>query len=233
MTERGRAHVHRTKDMLAVGPSSMRWENDALVIDIAEVSCPIPRKVIGTVRLHPETMGRTAFALDEAGQHVWHPIAPRARVEVEMTAPDLKWSGSGYFDSNFGNESLETGFREWQWSRAQLKDAVAVIYEGIRRDGTDFAMALKFDRDGQWHDAPLPPSAGLRSTTFGITRRTRGLNPHVVRTWENAPFYARSALSTEIYGERVNAVHESLAMDRFVSPVTQFMLPFRMPRVLR
>jgi carotenoid 1,2-hydratase len=233
MTERGRSHLHRTADALAVGPSSMRWENDTLVIDIVEVSCPIPRKVIGTVRLYPETIGRTAFALDEAGRHVWHPVAPRARVEVDMKAPDLKWSGSGYFDSNFGNESLEAGFREWQWSRAHLRDSVAVIYEGIRRDGTDFAMALKFDRQGNWHDAPLPPTAGLRSTSFGITRRTRGLNPHVVRTWENAPFYARSALSTEIYGERVDAVHESLAMDRFVSPVTQFMLPFRMPRVLR
>ena len=230
MTERGRAHVYRTKDTLAVGPSKMRWENDALVIDIVEVACPIPRKVLGTVRLHPETMGRTAFALDEPGRHIWHPVAPRARVEVDMAAPALKWSGSGYFDSNFGTEPLEAGFREWQWSRAHLRDDVAVIYEGIRRDGTDFAMALKFDRQGNWHDAPLPPSAGLRPTSFGITRRTRGISPHVVRTWENAPFYARAALSTEIYGERVDAVHESLAMDRFVSPVTQFMLPFRMPR---
>jgi len=233
MTERGRTQVTRAQQALVVGPSAMRWAGDHLVIDIAEVSCPIPRRVIGTVRLYPETMGSTAFALDEGARHIWHPIAPRARVEVEMASPAINWSGSGYFDSNFGAEPLEAGFRDWHWSRAHLRDDVAVIYEGARRDGSDFAMALRFDRQGVWHDAPLPPSAGLRRSGFGIARRTRGLRPHVVETWIDAPFYARSALSTEVYGERVDAVHESLSMDRFVSPITQFMLPFRMPRILR
>jgi carotenoid 1,2-hydratase len=232
MTERPRDRLWRSEDTLQVGPSMMRWEGDALVIDIVETATPIPSKVRGTVRLYPETIGDTAFVLSDGGQHLWHPVAPRARVEVDMAAPDLNWSGSGYFDSNFGNEPLEAGFRDWQWSRAHLKDDVAVTYEGVRRDGSDFAMALKFDRNGQWHDAPLPPSSSLPRTGFGMTRKTRGQDPKLIRTWENAPFYARSALSTELYGERVNAVHESLSMDRFVSPIVQFMLPFRMPRIL-
>ena len=52
----------------------------------------------------------------------------------------------------------------------------------------------------------------------------------VLSTWEDAPFYARSALETTLFGERVEAVHESLSLTRFVSPIVQWMLPFRMPR---
>ncbi|MFM9978269.1 MAG: hydratase [Sphingomonadaceae bacterium] len=233
MTERRRGSLMRTPDTLAIGPSAMRWDGNALVIDIAERAAPIPRAVRGQVRLTPELLNGTAFALSDGARHLWHPIAPRAAVEVDMTAPDLSWRGSGYFDSNFGQEPLEAGFRDWHWSRAHLKDDVAVIYEGERRDGTDFAMALRFDRAGNWHDAPLPPSAMLPKTGFRMNRRTRGTGVKLVKTWENAPFYARSALTTELYGERVDAVHESLAMDRFVSPLVQWMLPFRMPRAFR
>ena len=233
MTERPSSRVRRSADTLQVGPSAMHWDGDALIIDIHETGCPIPFPVRGKVRLYPEQISETAFGLHEDGQHLWHPIAPRARVEVSMDTPGINWSGSGYFDSNFGREPLEAGFREWQWSRAHLKDDVAVIYEGERRDGTDFAMALRYDRQGRWHDAELPPSARLPGTPFGMPRRTRGTNAKVVKTWENAPFYSRSALSTDIYGERVDAVHESLSMDRFVAPIVQLMLPFRMPRILR
>lgn len=233
MTERPRGRLWRSEDTLQVGPSAMRWEKDALVIDIEEIAAPIPRKVKGAVRLYPDRVNETAFVLSDGGRHLWHPVAPRARVEVDMASPDLRWSGSGYFDSNFGNEPLEAGFRDWQWSRAHLKDDVAVTYEGVRRDGSDFAMALRYDRQGNWQDAPLPPSSRLPNTGFGMTRKTRGDDPRLIRTWENAPFYSRSALSTELYGERVDAVHESLSLDRFVSPLVQFMLPFRMPRILR
>jgi carotenoid 1,2-hydratase len=33
-----------------------------------------------------------------------------------------------------------------------------------------------------------------------------------------------------MFGEDVHAVHESLSLDRFRSPVVQWMLPWRMPR---
>ena len=135
MTERPRARVTRDADSFAVGPSSVRWDGDTLVIDIAEISAPLPYKVRGTVRVSPEMMGTTAFLLDPAGRHRWHPVAPRARVEVAMTHPGVRWSGDGYVDSNFGDEPLEAGFDDWHWSRAHMKNDVAVLYEGRRRGG--------------------------------------------------------------------------------------------------
>ena len=151
-----------------------------------------------------------------------------------MTHPDMCWSGQGYFDSNFGDEPLEDGFDTWHWSRAHLKTDVAVLYEGNRRDGTPFDIALKFDRQGRWHDVVQPPAARLPYSGWRIARATRadaGHVPRVTRTWIDAPFYARSALATRLFGEKVIAVHESLSLGRFRSPIVQSMLPYRMPRV--
>jgi carotenoid 1,2-hydratase len=49
-------------------------------------------------------------------------------------------------------------------------------------------------------------------------------------TIEDTPFYARSTLKTVWHGQPVQAMHESLRLDRFVTPIVQAMLPFRMPR---
>lgn len=235
MTERPAHRVRRDADHFVVGPSGLRWDGDTLVIDIAEISAPLPYKVRGTVRVRPEMIGTTAFALDPAGRHRWHPVAPRAQVEVEMMHPGMRWSGPGYFDSNFGDEPLEEGFDDWHWSRAHLKSDVAVLYEGVRRDGTPFDLALKFDAQGRWHDVMQPAPAALPRTGWLIKRATRadaGQTARVVKTWIDAPFYARSALSTRLFGEDVQAVHESLALGRFRSPIVQSMLPYRMPRAI-
>jgi carotenoid 1,2-hydratase len=236
MTERARDAVSRTADTLAIGPSAVRWHNDSLEIAIEErdkrVGVPWQRRVRGRVRVMPEVVNAQAFALDPLGRHSWHCLAPRARIEVEMDTPGLRWSGSAYLDSNFGAESLEKGFRVWHWSRAHGTRGATVCYEGVRRDGSHFASALRFDADGVPSHADLPPVAPLPNTLWQMERKTRADRGHasVIRTWEDAPFYARSTLASRLYGEPVVAVQESLDLDRFASPIVQFMLPYRMPR---
>ena len=53
MTERGAHRVDRGADHFAVGPERPAWDGDTLVIDIAEISAPLPYKVRGTVRVSP------------------------------------------------------------------------------------------------------------------------------------------------------------------------------------
>jgi len=233
MTERGAARVDRSVSHFQVGPSAMHWDGNALVISLDEISAPLPYRVRGSVRVIPEMIGTTAFALDPEGRHRWHPVAPRAHVEVTMSHPGVNWSGPGYFDSNFGDEPLEDAFDEWHWSRAHLRNDVAVLYEGCRRDGSPFELAVRMDRQGVWHDAMQPAPARLPRSGWLVRRITRadtGFAPKVIRTWIDAPFYARSKLDTRLYGEPVHAVHESLALGRFRSPIVQTMLPYRMPR---
>ncbi len=235
MTERPWHQVRRDADTFQVGPSGLHWDGNCLVIDINETSAPLPYPVRGQVRVYPEMIGTTGFCLDAAGKHRWHPVAPRSRVEVNMANPDISWKGSGYFDSNFGEEALEDGFNDWHWSRAHLKNDVAVLYEGTRVDGTPFDLALKMDRQGRWTDVAAPPSVRLPRSGWLVDRRTRvdaGHKAKVTKTWVDAPFYARSALDTRLFGEDAHAVHESLSLGRFRSPVVQAMLPFRMPRAI-
>lgn len=233
MTERGRGALDRDHDRLAIGPSMMQWDGTSLRIDLEEITVPIPGRIKGTVWLHPHTMPQTLWPLDAAGRHAWRPIAPRATVEVEMEKPGLRWRGEGYFDSNAGIEPLERAFTDWHWSRAHLGRDSVVLYEGNRRDSSRFALGLRFGDDGAISEVELPPERQLPGTLWRIPRQTRadaGQPVAVRRTWEDTPFYARTALSTHLFGEPAEAVHESLSLDRLESPIVKLMLPFRMPR---
>ncbi len=236
MTERGQQDTVQQKDMLSIGPSAMRWDKDRLIIDIEErdirLGIPWRRRVKGRIILHPEMLNAKSFKLDPAGRHHWHTIAPRARIEVHMEQPDLSWTGSGYLDGNHGSEPLEDGFKSWHWSRAHCGSDVAVMYEGVRRDGSHFASALRFDPSGTPEEVELPLVAPLPPTLWAMKRQTRADRGHasVIRTWEDSPFYARSALSMRLFGQPVTAVQESISLDRLKNPIIQNMLPYKMPR---
>ena len=236
MTERGPGAVERDASNLVIGPSAVRWDGNMLEIDIHErdkrLFNPFQRQVTGKVRVFPEALNRVAFALDGAENHIWHCLAPRARIEVEMESPGISWSGKAYLDHNRGAEPLEQGFNTWHWSRAHLNEGALVCYEGERGDGSLFASALRFDRDAVPEPVDLPPIAQLPHSKWRVGRRTRsdiGV-AEVRRTWEDTPFYARSELASRFAGEEVVTVQESLDMRRFSSPLVQFMLPYRMPR---
>ena len=236
MTERGAGDTKQERDSLQIGPSAMRWDKDRLIIDIEErdirLGIPWRRRVKGQIILTPELLNERSFKLDPQGHHHWQAIAPRAAVEVKMKQPDISWSGSAYLDSNHGSEPIENGFQSWHWSRAHVAKQVAVIYEGKRRDGSHFASALRFDSSGAPTEVELPMVAPMPYTYWGMERQTRADRGHasVIKTWEDSPFYARTALSARLWGEPVVAIQESISLDRLINPVVQFMLPYKMPR---
>lgn len=234
MTERGRGDLRRRPTRLDIGPSSVRWEDGRLRVVFDEVSAPLPMRVRGELCLTPAALPARRFMLDPEGRHDWQPFAPCAELEVELERPRLRWQGHGYFDSNFGCEPLEAGFRDWDWSRATLADgSTAVLYDARGRvAGQERLLALHFDPQGQVHGFTAPERVALASTGWRVHRQTRAEQgrARVIETLEDTPFYARSLLSTRLLGEETTAVHESLSLTRFCSPVVQFMLPFRMPR---
>ena len=233
MTERGEGALQQSEDCFQVGPSRLSWDGEGLTIEIDERSSLLSRPVRGVVRVRPWALNAARLVLDGRGRHRWGPIAPGADVEAEFRDPNLSWRGAGYFDANDGDESLEEGFREWHWSRAHLGRDTAVLYEVQRRDGTAESHALLFGRDGKLEQRPSPPKAPLPGTGWRIRRLTRADDPtgvRLVKTFEDTPFYARSALETRLFGQGALAVHESLDLDRFSAPWVRRLLPFRMPR---
>lgn len=235
MTDRRATALRRDADNLAIGPSSLHWDGTALTIAIEEVTAPIPSRLKGTVRVLPDAVSERAFVLDSAGRHHWQPIAARARVEVVLESPALRWSGPAYFDTNTGTAPLEEDFVEWDWCRAPMPDATAVLYNATRRDGSRQSLALRIGADGAVAQIEPPPPVQMSSTLWRLPRPTRaeGGQASAVRTLVDTPFYSRSEIRTRLLGQDGTAVHEFLSLDRFRSPVLYSMLPFRVPRVLR
>ena len=238
MTERGARHVQRERSAFVVGPSWLRWHGDALEITLDEHSVPLLRAVRGVLRLHPHALPRFAAALDARGRHRWGPIAPCARIEVELQSPALRWQGHAYFDSNEGDEPIERAFTRWDWLRTAAPDgSTAVIYDvqprDVRRGGASRLITRRFAPDGSSSDFEATPRQRLApSALWRIDRQVRAAGaPRVLRTLEDTPFYARSLIEMQAgNGQLVKAVHETLDVPRLVSPVVQAMLPFRMPR---
>jgi carotenoid 1,2-hydratase len=232
MTERG-SGIAREADRFRVGPSALAWDGTALDIALDEIEVPIPRRLRGRLRVEPLIAPGRDFAIDPAGRHLWRPIAPRARVTLAFDRPGFAWSGTGYWDMNEGAEPLEAAFRSWHWSRAAHREGALVLYDTLRRDGSTGRLALDFAPDGTVTDVDPPPLAPLPKTFWRIARAARSdpaAPARVVETWEDTPFYARSVVASTIAGRPVTAMHESLDLDRFASPIVQRMLPFRMPR---
>jgi carotenoid 1,2-hydratase len=233
MTERRRSAVTRSRDTLAIGPTTASWEHGALALDINERAAPIPRRTRGRITVHPEAINPLPFVLEERGRHWWRCLAPRARVTVEMDAPALRWNGSGYLDQNAGAEPIEQAFSEWTWSRAATRDGATIIYDAVRRREPPLSLALVFDRNARFDERPSPPPARLPHTRWRLARTTRSDEGRAsaIRSFEDTPFYSRGLVAHTVFGENVESVHESLSLDRFANPLVRLMLPFRMPRL--
>ncbi|MBY0447757.1 MAG: hypothetical protein K2P95_03620 [Hyphomonadaceae bacterium] len=233
MTERSAAVLRQTRDSLIIGPSRMIWGAEGLTLHVEETAAPIPYPVRGAIRLRPVCLNAQMLHLDAAGKHRWRPIAPLAEIDVEFTKPKLQWRGTAYFDTNEGEESLESGFRRWHWARAHVNGETLVLYDMIRRDRSTAAHALRFGADGSMASFPAPRAVKLPNTRWGLKRETRAEEPQevaVLRDWEDGPFYSRSLLRTRLLQEEVTAVHESLDLNRFRAFWVHKLLPYRMPR---
>lgn len=212
----------------------MRWTGQELIIDIDEISSlPLISRVRGQVRVTPQAVTDVELPLTPDGTHIWRPFAPRAEITVDLEASGWQWSGHGYFDANFGTRALEQDFRFWTWGRFPTKDGATCLYDAVRRDGSVLNAAIAFDRSGAARMIDAPPPVTFRRSLWQVRRETRadpGFRPKQTLNMLDAPFYSRSAIETQLNGERVTGVHEALDFDRFAAPCLKAMLALRVPR---
>ena len=231
MTERGASYVKRDAQALNVGPSSMVSNESGLTIEINERCAPLPFALRGTVRLLADHFYNAPVKLDEDGKHYWQAVAPQARVAVEFENPNLSWQGQAYHDMNWGSEPLENGFKNWTWARANTAQGMQVLYDVEHRDGSHFCFGRQF-KGGIVSQREVPPFHRLPRGLWGMTRQVRSeTSPRIIAKLEDTPFYTRDHIAMTLDGAACEAFHESLSLDRFINPVIQRMLPFRMPRV--
>jgi len=241
MTERGSGALKRNQEMFLVGPSSLRWEHDELVIDFAEMSLPWPpaqwwpKPISGRVRLRPRIMNEREFMLDKGGKHHWRPVAPSAAICVESDHfREGGWRGEGYFDTNQGSEPLEEGFNRWDWARGMdSKGNGIILYDAVEKHGETKRLGLRFKQYGRLEEFPLAPSQPLKRGFWGVKRHVPCAEDGVAMTHmalEDSPFYARSLVATMVDGEEITMMHETFDGKRLSNPVVRLMLSARMPR---
>ena len=236
LTERGSPAVSRSASSLRLGPSQCRWHDDRLEIEVDEVAVPWPRRLRGKISVALPSLSSQCYALDEAGQHRWWPLAPSAQISVDFERPHLQWRGHAYVDSNAGVVPLEQSFEGWHWSRTECRAGQGLIQYNTRPlTGKACSLQLAFDP----HGGVRPARSGSLPTPVsktGIWRVAREIalpseaRIEALETLEDTPFYARSRLSYSVAGDRQVAMHESLDLRRFKRRWVQALLPFRMPR---
>lgn len=235
LRERSLGDADREARGVSIGRSSMRWEGDALIVEIDERTSPLGRRLRGTVTFHPSSSGGAGICLDDDGRHTWWPIAPAGRLEVALEEPAVRFTGHGYHDANAGDVALESSFSRWTWSRARVDDHRSVItYDVTERSGAERSLGLSFDarRPGPLA-VPGLAAAPLSKTGWRLDREARterAFAPRVVRELEDTPFYSRALVATRHDGKPVVAMHETLSVDRFAQRWVQFLLGFRMGR---
>ena len=176
MTERGRGALPRGRRH-SWRSARARWPGtgDALTMRIDEVTVPIPSRLRGTVRLHPQRGPTMPSSLDGGPAPLVADGAAARGSRSTCSGPALRWSGTGYLDTNAGDEPLEAGVRRLGLVRvAGCSDEAAVLYEVRRRDGSEQALALRFRPDGSVERLEPPPQRGAAAERSGAcARRTR------------------------------------------------------------
>lgn len=228
MTERSETSLSRDRTSFGVAQSKLLWDGDVLRIRINERSVPWLRKVRGNIVLRPRHLNDACFMPDSRARHTWQPIAPVADIEIDLSSPNWRWSGSGYFDTNSGAEPLDAGFRRWSWNRSAHQQVCRTDYVVEQRDGEQRFTSLRFETDGTVSELELPPQIDLKKGLWRVHRHAFAAHrPTSIRDLEDTPFYTRSLLK---YGDR-HDMHEFLDLDRFRAGWVRFLLPFRMPRL--
>ncbi|SEN37454.1 hydroxyneurosporene synthase [Roseovarius tolerans] len=234
MTDRGESALRQSRDCLTVGPSSMRWQGDRLVIDVNEIGAPpMVSRVRGRITVTPTALTQVELPLTPDGSHIWRPFGPTADIEVDLETRGWQWRGHGYFDANFGTRALEQDFGFWTWGRYPARGGSTCFYDATRLDGSDLATAVHFDAQGRAQVIDAAPKARMRRSLWAVARETRadpGYQPRQIKPMLDAPFYCRSAVRTCLDGEETVGVHEALDLRRFRAALLKPMLAVRVPR---
>lgn len=229
--ERGVEESARGENEITIGASTMRWEGDRLVVDLDERTVPSGRPLRGRVTVHPQAYTGLELPLDPQGEHRWWPVAPLARIEVDLASPRIRFSGHGYHDANAGAVPVESSFVDWSWSRARTDEGALLTYDLSCTSGAERSHAFAVSPAGVVTPLQNLGTARLARTRWGLARRTRvdrGHEARVVRSLEDGPFYARALVETRLGGRPAVAMHETLAAHRLRRAWVRTLTSFRL-----
>lgn len=214
---------------LTIGTSSLESLPDGrLRVSMRERTAPWGReRVEATLELIPEVPPGPLVTLVDGLPHEWQPIAARAHATLSLGGDSpITVEGTGYLDSNRGEEPLGLRLHRWRWTRVHSEAATSIAFTF----GDAPSLEVIAGPSGVEHrHTAIEPWAnagdGLTGWALRIPRAlgTNGLGLTAPRLLESSPFYAR--LLAE--GPGVYALSEVADFARFRSPAFRWMTHFR------
>ncbi len=234
-----RDRVHREEDCLTLGGSNFKYTQEGLSIKISERSKPffqhMPSHIEGEIKVTFGDQFKRTLSLDQSGHHHWMGVSPTSRITVELDHPALSFTGHAYHDSNWGDDSLESAFQSWTWSRAEVEGGTLVMYDAVEKNSPPCHRALLYHRGGEITELSDFDSFDLPHGFWGVQRPTRvdrgSSGAKVIKNLVDSPFYTRDVIQTRVCQQETYAIHESLDLTRFESPWVRFLIPFRIRRL--
>ena len=147
-TEHRRDSLHRSESSLEMAGTSLRRSGQEVELTFDERTSPFPRldarRLEGSIKLCADDAAPALpIVLDETGRHLWWPVAPRARISVDVPSIGLRWSGTGYHDANAGERPLERDFARWTWGRFYGPNGeIWILYDALLRSGERTSQLL-------------------------------------------------------------------------------------------
>ena len=207
---------------LQVGPSSMHWTGDELIIDIDEISARrMVSRVAGTITLTPAAVTEVELPLTPDGAHVWRPFAPIGRHRGRPEPAGLALDRARLFRRQFRHPRAGGGF--------QLLDLGPVPAAATGRPASTTRPAATVStwrggrvstRTGSAREIAPPPPRPLRAQSlWAVRRETRadaGYQPRQVKRDAGcAVLFPVAVRNPDRRRESRPGVHEALDLDRF------------------
>jgi len=204
---------------LAAGPGAWRLTlsdenaNGRQIEAVLTFAAPMP--IPGT----PEETAPEETAPESS--HFWLPAAPFCRVAGRVTlrephnpgAEQIKFSGTGYHDHNWGRLPFASEIRDWYWARAALSGERAVILYHVRPRQGKKAVShfLLFERGRMMRHDAAPrvrlsrPAVNVFGTVYATHMEVESGEQEVRFEFgarlDSAPFYVRALCRATLNGK--------------------------------
>ena len=136
-----------------IGDSTFRGDLHEYQVEYRGEKVQASVRLVGTVPAwRPET-GMTEYGDDAKYLFAWIPAVPEGRLEATVVAngKEMRFTGTGYHDHNWGNASMMKLLNHWYWDRAKVGPYVVISSYLIAQKKYGYAEIPVFmlARDGE------------------------------------------------------------------------------------
>lgn len=123
----------KTEPLVNIGKTSLSYDANRGFLIKLDALALWGRRVSGELVFKPDFFPSINWP-DSNSEHLWNCVAPRCKVNGELTITGLiktrkiLFRGLGYHDHNYGSHPMHYDMKRWHWGRLHTKELTAIYY---------------------------------------------------------------------------------------------------------